>query len=109
MTLEYILKYIPHNRILAVYDLLRALDSLDYTALNELAYNERLVELCCHVFGYATLMKVQLRPDNNDRMGLIVNPLTEKVLTETSLFALEAVGQRFQRPVGVSLDCIRLA
>ncbi len=91
MALHDIFEDIPYDRLLAVDDFLGALDSLDDTALDELADNERLVELCCHILGQTALVHLQLGAYDDNRAGRIVDALTEKVLTETSLLTLKAV------------------
>jgi len=109
VTLENVLEDIPDNRILAVNDLLRALYSLDDAAFNELADHKRLVELGCHILRDTCLVKPEFRAHNDNRTCGVVNPLTEKVLAEASLLALEAVRERLERPVGVGLDGVGLA
>ena len=109
VSLENVFEDIPYNRVLAVDDLLRALYSLDNTALNELADNKRLVELGCHILRDTCLVKLELRAHDDNRTCGVINPLAEKVLAEASLLALEAVRERLERPVGVGLDGVGLA
>ena len=61
MALHHILKDIPDDRILAVNYLLCGLHSLHDTALDELADNERLVKLCCHILRKTALVHIELR------------------------------------------------
>ena len=109
VSLHHILKDVPYNGLLAVDNLLGALDRLDNAALDEFADDKRLVELGSHVLGNTTLAHIELRTDHDDRTRRIVDTLTEQILTETSLLALEAVAERLERSVGVTLDGARLA
>ena len=48
-------------------------------------------------------MQQKLRTNDDDRATGIIDPLAEKVLAEPALFALQHIGQRFQRTfVGAS-------
>ena len=93
MTLHHILENIPDDGLATVDNLLCALDRFHDAALDELAYDERLVKLGCHEFRKTALAHFKLRTDNDDRTCGIVDTLTEKVLTETSLFSFERIGQ----------------
>ena len=109
MALDDVLQNAPDDRVLAVDDLLRGLDRLDDAALDELADHERLVELGGHVLRNTHLVHLQLGADDDDRTGRVIDTLTQKVLTETSLLALERVGERLERTVRLVLHGIRLA
>ena len=104
MALHHMLKDIPDYRILAVDDLLSALDGLDDTTLDELTDDEGLVELSGHVLRQTTLMHLQFRTDDDDRTSRIVHTLTEEVLTEAPLLTLEAIGERLQRTIVIGAD-----
>ena len=62
-------------------------------------HDEGLEELERHLLGQAALVHLQLRPDDDDRTARIVDALAEEVLAETALFALEHVGEGFERAV----------
>ena len=53
----------------------------------------------CHLFRKAALVELQIRTNNDDRTTGVVDTLTEKILTETTAFALEHIAEGFQRPV----------
>ena len=89
MTLHHILEDIPDNGLATVNNLLRALDGLDDTALDELTYDKRFVELGSHQFRQTALTHLQLRTYNDYRTCRVVNTLTEKVLAESSCLTLE--------------------
>ena len=91
VTLHHILKNIEDNGLTTIDNLLGTLDRLHNTALNELADDERLVELGGHQLGKTALAHLQLRTDNDNRTSGIVDTLTEKVLTEASLLTLQRV------------------
>ncbi len=44
-------------------------------------------------------MQLELRTDNDDRTARVVNALSEQVLTETSLLALEQIAKRLEGAV----------
>ena len=109
MTFHHVFEDIPYHGLLAVYNLLGRLDGLDDAALDELADHEGFVELGSHVFGNTALVHLQFGAYDDNRTGGVVDALTEKVLTEAALLALERVGERLERTVGVGLYGRRLA
>ena len=54
-------------------------------------------------------MHLQLRTNNNNRTGRVIDTFTKQVLTETSLLAFKAVAQRFESAVVLGLHCVRFA
>ena len=109
VTLEDVLEDFPHHRFLAVYDALGALDGLDETALEELADDIGLEEFGGHVLGETALVHLQLGADDDDRTAGVVDTLTEEVLTEAALLALEGVGERLEGAVAFGLHAGNLA
>ena len=101
--LHHVLEDVPHHGLLGVHNLLGGLHRLDHTPLDHLADDERLVELGGHVLRHAALVELELRSHDDDGTGGVVHTLTEQVLTETALLALEAVGQGLQRAVALRL------
>ncbi len=63
----------------------------------EARVDERLEQFERHLLGQTALVQLQFRTGNDDRTTGIVDALTQKVLAEAALLALEHVGQRFQR------------
>ena len=61
MTLHHVLENIPDYRILPVYDLLRGLDGLNDTSLDELPDNEWFVELGSHILRQTALVHIEFR------------------------------------------------
>ena len=72
--------------------------------IDQTLHNKRLKQLERHFLGQAALIHLQLRPDDDNGTARIVDTLTEQVLTETSLFALEHIGQRLERAVARPCD-----
>ena len=69
MSLHNVLENIPDHRLTAVNNLLCALHRLHNAAFDELADDERLVELCCHQLGNTALAHLQLGTDHDDGTG----------------------------------------
>ena len=67
------------------------------TAHFQLAEDERLEQLQCHLLRQTALVQTQGRAYGNYRTTRVVNTLTEQVLTETTLLTLDHVSQGFQR------------
>ena len=109
VALDDVFEDAPDDGILAVDDLLGGLHRLDDAALDQLADHERLVQFGGHVLRNTHLVHLQLGADDDDRTGRVVDTLTEQVLTETSLLALERVGERLERAVRLVLHGVGLA
>ena len=67
-------------------------------------YDEGLKQNQSHLLGDATLMKFQFRANDNDGTTRVIHSLTEKVLSKTTLFALQHIAERLQRPVAGACD-----
>src|SRR5690606_26056254 len=78
---------------------LGGLDVLRVVEVHQPLHDERLEQLERHVLRQTALVQLELRTDDDDRTAGVVDALTEQVLTEAALLALEQVGQRLQRPV----------
>ncbi len=63
----------------------------------ELAEDERLEQLQGHLLRQTALVQAQGRTDGDHGTTGVVDALTQQVLTETTLLALDHVGQRLQR------------
>ena len=108
VTLDDILQNAPNNWILAIDNLLCRLNSLNDTALDELADNEWLVKLGSHILRNTHLVHLKLWAYDDNRTRRVVNTLTEQVLTETSLLTLKRVRKRLKRTVRLVLYGIAL-
>ena len=93
VALHDVLKDVVDDRLTAVDNLLGRLHGLDDAALNELADDERLVELGGHQLRQTALAHLQLGTDDNHRTGRVVDTLTEEVLTEAALLTLQRITQ----------------
>ena len=67
MALHDVFEDVPDDRLATIDNLLGALHRLHYATLNELADDERLIELCSHEFRQTTLAHTQFR--TNDDYG----------------------------------------
>ena len=70
----------------------------------QLRVDERLEQLQRHFLRQAALVQLQLGTDNDHRTAGIIDALAKQVLTETSLLALEHVGERLQRALVDAAD-----
>ena len=93
MLLDDLIKDSPYLRRFLLYKHLRPLDVLCDLLLLELAHDERLEELESHLGRNTALMHPQLRSDDDYRTSGVVDTLSEKVLPEPSLLALEDIGE----------------
>ena len=66
VSLHDVLEDVPDDGVFAIDDLLGRLDGLDDAALDELAYDERLVELGSHELGQSALAHVELGANDDD-------------------------------------------
>ena len=99
VTLSHLFENVPNLIVLALQHLLRALDGIGITEFLEPANNERLEKLQSDLLGQSTLVQLQLRANRNNGTGGVVHALTKEILTETSLLALDHVGQGLERTV----------
>ena len=104
MALHHVLQDIPDNGVPAVHNLLGRFDRLHNAALDELADDKRLVELCSHEFRETALVHVEFRTHDDNASGAVVHTLTQEVLAESALLALEGVGQGLEGAVALALD-----
>ena len=88
MLFDYILKYVPDLCLEALNHLLRVLDVVRGSVSNEFLHNERFEELDRHLLRETALIDLKFRSNDDNGTSGIVNSLTEKVLTETSLLTL---------------------
>ena len=91
--LQDVLENFPHNGFLTVDNLFCTLDCLHQSTLKKFANDVWFEELSGHILRQTTLMHLQLRSDNNNRTARVVDTLTEQVLTEATLLALEGIGE----------------
>ena len=109
VSLHHIFQDVPNHRFLAVDDFLGRFHRLHNAAFYQLTDDKRFVKLGSHQFRNTAFTHLQLRTYDDNRTCRIVNTFTQQVLTETSLLAFQAIRERLQRTVGISLDSTRLA
>ena len=97
MLANHLIQDIPDFRAFFLHHLLRGLDGRGQATTQQLVEDERLEQLQRHFLGQAALMQFQGRPYHDDGAAGVVDTLTQQVLTEATLFALDHIGQRFQR------------
>jgi len=102
--LDNFIKDGPYGIGLFLNQALRLLDIVDNAILYQLLHDERLVQLKGHLRRKTALVHSQLGTDNDYRTSGVVNTLSEQVLSEPALLALQHVGEALQRPVARALD-----
>ncbi len=66
MLLDHILQYVPYLRLYPLYHLLRILNIMSSSVLNQLLHNKWLEQLDRHLFRKTALIDLKLRPyDDN--------------------------------------------
>ena len=95
---------VPHLDALALDHALCRLDVLRVVQIDQTLHHERLEQLESHQLGQTTLVQLELRTDDDDGTTRVVDALTEQVLTEATLLALEQIAQGLQRAVTRSGD-----
>ncbi len=88
MSLHDVLQDVPDHRISPVDDLLGRLYGLDYASFEELADDERLVELRRHKLRKTALVHLQFRTYDDYGTRGIVHTFSEEVLTEAAGLSL---------------------
>ena len=94
-----IFENVPNDRLLLLDHFLGLLDGGAVPLRFELVIDERLEELERHLLGQTALVEFQLRADNDNGTAGIVDALTEKVLAEAALLALERIAEGLERTV----------
>ena len=83
----------------ALYHFSRRLDVCYRLCLNKTLHNKWFEKLKRHLLRKTALIHFKLRTYDYNRTSRIINTLAEKVLTETSLLALEHIRKGFERTV----------
>ena len=97
-------EYIPYLRSDLFDHSLRTLDVMRIALFDQLFHDERLEELQRHLLRQTALIEFQLRSDDDNRTTGVVDTLTEQVLSETALLALEHIRQGLERSCARSCD-----
>ncbi|MNV15609.1 hypothetical protein D3C71_1063400 [compost metagenome] len=88
---------IPNDSFFALNHFLGGFDGGGQATQFQLAIDERFEQFQCHFLRQTALMQTQVWTYGDNRTTGVVNALTEQVLTETTLFTFDHIGQRFQR------------
>ena len=99
MLFDHIFQNIPYRRLQFFYHLFGIFDIVRRSVGNQLFHNERLEQFDRHLFRQTALINLQFRSDNDNGTSGVVDTFSQKVLTETSGFSFQHIGQRFQRTV----------
>src|SRR5215469_10452675 len=97
MLADHLFEDVPDLRPLLLNHALRRLDRAGKAVKFELRVDERLEQLQRHFLRQAALVQLELGADDDDRAAGVVDAFAEQVLPETTLLALEHVGERFKR------------
>src|SRR5262245_53313913 len=99
MLADDVFENVPNDRFLLLDHFLRLLDGGAVTEGFELVIDEGLKELERHFLRQTALIEAEFRADDDDGTAGIVHALTEEVLAEAALLALERIGQGLERTV----------
>ena len=94
--LDDVVQDVPHFRAGALHNALGGLDVVRQAAGDESVHHERLEQLQGHSLGNAALVQLQLRPHDDDGAAGVVYSLSQQVLAEAALLALQHVRKGFQ-------------
>ena len=99
MILDDDFQCVPNLVLGAFHHLAGGFDIIGNAGFHQPFHHERLEQLQGHFFRQAALIHLQIRADDDNRTAGVVHTLTQQVLPETALFALEHIRQGFQRAV----------
>ncbi|MNM57037.1 hypothetical protein D3C81_682240 [compost metagenome] len=88
---------IPNDSFFALNHFLGGFDGGGQATQLQFAVDERFEQLQCHFLRQTALMQTQVWTYGDYRTTRVVNTFTQQVLTETTLFTFDHIGQRFQR------------
>jgi len=104
MPMDDLLQNVPNLLVLALQHLLGALDGIGISQVLEATDNEGLVQFQGDLLGQAALVQKQVRPHHDHRTGRVIDPFAQEILPETSLLALDHIGEALQRAVDREAD-----
>ena len=90
---------IPHLWLRALDRLSCRLDVASGAGFHQALHHKGLEQLQRHLLRQAALVHLQFRPNHDNRTAGVVHALAQQVLAETSLLALQHVGEGLQRAV----------
>jgi hypothetical protein len=93
MLLDDFVQDVPNFVYGVLHHLFGRFDGVHKAALLKLVVDKRLEQLKRHLLGDTTLMQTKIGTDHDDRTPGIVHSLTQQVLAEPTILALEHVAQ----------------
>ena len=87
---------VPNLGDTLIHHFLGGLDVVGGAVLHQLLHDEGTEQLHSHFLGHAALVDLQLGADNDNASAGVVDTLTQQVLTETALLALQQVAEGLQ-------------
>ena len=99
VVLDDLVQRVPHLGAALVHHLLGGLDVVGAAILHQLLHNEGTEQLHSHLLGHAALVDLQLGADHDNASAGVVHALTQQVLAETALLALEHIAQGLEGAV----------
>ena len=93
---DHLLQHLHHLIVGALNQLLGGLDVVDDVLTDQAMDHERLEQLDRHLLGQTALVHLQLRTHHDHGTTGVVDPLTQQVLTEATLLALNDVAERLE-------------
>src|ERR1700676_4752190 len=99
MFANHVFENVPNDGILLLDHFLGLLDGGAVTLSFELVIDEGLEKLERHFLWQTALVKLQLGADDDYGTARVIDALTEQVLAEAALLALEGVRQGLERAV----------
>ena len=102
--LDDVVENVPHLRLATLDHTFGRLDVLRHLGVDEALHDKRLEQFERHQLRQTALVQLQRRADHDDRTARVVDALTEQVLTESTLLALQHVGKALERTVARSGD-----
>src|SRR3989339_236711 len=105
MILCNLLQDIPDKRLAFFNKSGGIFNIVDIAILNKATDNEWFKEFQSHHFWYPTLIKVQIRADDNYRTTGVVNSFAQKILPKSPLFPANHIRKRSKLPLPTRRVC----
>ena len=99
MFFDDIFQDVPNFCLKSFYHSLSGFDVVSQTIFHQFLHYKRFEQLDSHFFRQTALENLQFGAYNDNGTAGVVNTFTQQVLTETTLFTFQHIGQRFQRSV----------
>ena len=97
--LDDVFQGVPHLGALLIHHLLGGLDVVGHAVLHQLLHDEGAEQLHRHLLGHAALIDLQLGAHYDNGAAGVVHALTQQILAEAALLALEHIAQGLEGAV----------